>query len=576
MLLRIGLLLLLAMGSACGGSRGTTPAPVPVAAPLQADAYAHYLKGQVAAFEGRIPEAIAHLRQAKHAAPDEVPIRLKLVEHLHSVGKYDEALSEIAQAKIRWPRNPLVWSQAATVARSLHRFAAASRNYQEAIALGDDSEEIALAYAAVLVRQEKTEDAQNAYRRALETYPQSSELNYQFAKFLYLSARETKSATMQDSISHLKKVTSDNPFALRAWALLALCHYWEGNASLGDDALRTPFDRSEGKLWVADTLLDALLDMETRTNDPMQSPSGRLSSILDRSDLLPDTRISLAHYHLKLGDFSGAAALADKLKPLSKTSGAVEELKARALLGLRRGNEAEQVLRSVGRESASYPLMRAILATHLADDNRASEARTILNDALTLFPDNAELVFAQARVEELAGDYAKSRELLTAVLDEHPMSKRARYSLAELQLNQNNTSASVALIRALVENNPRDADALNYIAYAQLKMPSKRAQSRLLLLRALELSPDNPYILDSYGWLLYLENDLSLAAGYLERAERLSPAQAETVLHLAELRWKQGQRSAATRLFERALGLADNAGLRDKIQSRRRLLEAKP
>lgn len=571
---RIGLGLLLGMGVACGGNRGVVPTKEISATPLRADAYAHYLKGQVAAFEGRLPEAIEHLRRAKRAAPSETPIHLKLVEHLHAAGLYDEALSEISQAQKLWPEDPRVWGRAALLARSLHRFSTAAKNYHEAFTLGDDSEELVVGYAAVLLRLGETQAAKEVYESALKTNPQSPELHYRFAKLLYLN--EKKSPSNHLAISHLKKVTSDNPFALNAWALLSLCHYREGKRQLGDDALRAPFDRSEGKLWVADTLLDALLDLETLSSDPLQSPSARLSTVLDRSDLLADTRISLAHWHLKLGNFATAAKLADKLKPLSNQSGAVEELQALAFLAMKRGPEAEKVLRSVGKESPSYPLMQGLLAKYLAGEGRASEARTLLVDALSLFPDNAELVFARARVEELAGDPAKSRELLNVILDAHPLSKRARYSLAELESNQNNTNAAIALIRPLVDENPRDSDSLNYIAYALLKFPSKRKQARLLLLRALELAPDNPYILDSYGWLLYLNNEFALAAPYLERAARMSPAQAETVWHLAELRWKQGEGAEAGDLFVRALALAQNARLENKIQSRLHLLQAKP
>ncbi|MBL4637238.1 MAG: tetratricopeptide repeat protein, partial [Kofleriaceae bacterium] len=193
-----------------------------------------------------------------------------------------------------------------------------------------------------------------------------------------------------------------------------------------------------------------------------------------------------------------------------------------------------------------------------------------------LVSENADLDFAQAFVEELAGDPTKAREMLSSILKAHPSLTRARYALAEFEKRQGNLDAAISVIQPLIEENPLNFDALNYIGYALIEIPGRRKQARLLLQRAIELAPDNAFILDSFGWLLYHEGKLQQAERFLERAARLSPAQPEAIAHLAELRWRQGDTVQANRLFTRATGLAQSPTMRTKIQSRQHLLNTKP
>ncbi|MBL4634467.1 MAG: tetratricopeptide repeat protein, partial [Kofleriaceae bacterium] len=391
----------------CGGQARPVAVKPPVAAVpvLSADAYAHYLKGQVAAFEGRTTQAVKHFRLAQHAAPNEAPIHLELVKFLHVVGSYNEALQEISHAQKQWPKNPQVWLRAGMLARSLHRYPSALTNFQRATSLGEQSEQLALTYGSVLTDSRRFPEARRVYEKALEFHPSSTALHYQLAKLDYQYSEGEKS--LNTAITRLTSLLQQSPFSIESWALLALCHYQQGSTEFGDKALRTPFDRSEGSLWAAESLFETLLDLE-RTSGP-QAPSNRLSEVLDRADLLPDTRISIAHWHLRLGNFAIALELSDKLNTFAEASGAIAELRSLALQGLGRNAEAESALRVIRKNSSTYSLIQAMLGRLVARQGRTGEARQVLIDAQNLVSENADLDFAQAFVEELAGDPTKAR-----------------------------------------------------------------------------------------------------------------------------------------------------------------------
>jgi len=97
-----------------------------------------------------------------------------------------------------------------------------------------------------------------------------------------------------------------------------------------------------------------------------------------------------------------------------------------------------------------------------------------------------------------------------------------------------------------------------------------------LLLRALHLVPDNPFILDSYGWLLFQEGEYNASLPFLERGVRLAPAESEALLHLAELRWQMGEKAEANKTQSQAVNFALDPSLRRRIQTRQRVLNAQP
>ena len=70
--------------------------------------------------------------------------------------------------------------------------------------------------------------------------------------------------------------------------------------------------------------------------------------------------------------------------------------------------------------------------------------------------------------------------------------------------------------------------------------------------RDFELSPEDFYIIDSMGWVLYRMGDLKGAVEHLRRAYDGRP-DAEIGAHLGEVLWQMGERAEAERVWQEAL-----------------------
>ena len=73
-----------------------------------------------------------------------------------------------------------------------------------------------------------------------------------------------------------------------------------------------------------------------------------------------------------------------------------------------------------------------------------------------------------------------------------------------------------------------------------------------LLEKALELEPDNPYILDSVGWYLYRTGDFVGSLEYLRRSWHQLPS-GEVAAHLGEVLWMTGRKAEARSTWKEGL-----------------------
>ena len=117
-------------------------------------------------------------------------------------------------------------------------------------------------------------------------------------------------------------------------------------------------------------------------------------------------------------------------------------------------------------------------------------------------------------------------------------------------------------LRKLIELKPDDAQAYNALGYSLADRGLRLPEARELIQKALDLAPNDAYILDSMGWVCFKQGDLACARQNLERAYKLRP-EAELGAHLGEVLWASGERDAARRIWRAAeKSESDNETLR--------------
>ena len=132
---------------------------------------------------------------------------------------------------------------------------------------------------------------------------------------------------------------------------------------------------------------------------------------------------------------------------------------------------------------------------------------------------------------------------------------------------------------AALELNPDQPYVLNYLGYSWVDKGINLERARRMIERAVELRPNDGYIVDSLGWVLYRIREFGGAATHLERAVELRPQDPTINDHLGDAYWKVGRHNEARFQWRRALSLdpePDQVGaIRKKIEAGLVDIEAK-
>jgi len=217
---------------------------------------------------------------------------------------------------------------------------------------------------------------------------------------------------------------------------------------------------------------------------------------------------------------------------------------------------------------------RAWLATlrigaMIAKKGDIAAARSYLNG---LKPESAErrveLAQAEAQILRDAGDYKTAYAVLTAALERQADSVDLLYDVAMVAEKLDRIDEVESRLKRLIELKPDNAQALNALGYTLVDRTPRTAEGLKLIEKALQIAPDDPFILDSMGWANYRLGKLDDSEKFLRRAFG-DQADPEIAAHLGEVLWAKGERQRATELWQSQLKASpDNPVL---IETMRRL-----
>lgn len=114
-------------------------------------------------------------------------------------------------------------------------------------------------------------------------------------------------------------------------------------------------------------------------------------------------------------------------------------------------------------------------------------------------------------------------------------------------------SKAEADFKRVIEIEPENADALNYLGYTWVDRGENLTEAFDMIRKAVEIEPNNGAITDSLGWAHYKLGQYQEAKKQLEDAVELAPSSATIIDHLGDVYWKLGRFREAGYQWERAL-----------------------
>ncbi|MDR1662084.1 MAG: tetratricopeptide repeat protein [Azoarcus sp.] len=196
---------------------------------------------------------------------------------------------------------------------------------------------------------------------------------------------------------------------------------------------------------------------------------------------------------------------------------------------------------------------RILGAQNLAKEGRIDQARRFLREAPSADPDvRRRLLLAESQMLANAGRGKDAFALIEKALRAQPDDNDLIYESAMLAERLGLHEIMEGRLRKLIALSPDLAHAYNALGYSLIERGERLDEAEELIARALELLPEDAFILDSAGWARFKRGDLDGALERLEEAYALRP-DPEIAAHLGEVLWRLDRSADARRILDKAL-----------------------
>ena len=229
-----------------------------------------------------------------------------------------------------------------------------------------------------------------------------------------------------------------------------------------------------------------------------------------------------------------------------------------------------------GRIEATSPLYlnaRQQIAQNLVKLKKPAEALAVLQaslkgtaDDIEIYASIGDVLRGEERYADAGDAYTKAIALLKQPEERHwtlyytrgiSYERSKRWSDAERDL------------KFALKLKPEQPLVMNYLAYTWVEQGANMQEALAMLKRAVELRPEDGFIVDSLGWAHYRMGDFQTAIKYLEQAILIEPSEATINDHLGDAYWRVGRKLEARYQWQHALTLkpekADEPKIREKI-----------
>lgn len=209
------------------------------------------------------------------------------------------------------------------------------------------------------------------------------------------------------------------------------------------------------------------------------------------------------------------------------------------------GEEFDRAVRRLAALSATEE------STDRALERLATLRRGLPQHAITLYLLEAELLRKSAQLQ-------RGFDLLSQALATHPDDEGLRYARSLFAEKLGNIDIVETDLRHILERDPNNAAALNALGYTLANLTTRLDEAEQLVKRALQQEPDDPAIIDSYGWILLLKGQVEEAVVWLEKAFAQTKDH-EIAAHLGEALWQAGDQQRARSVWKQGLEHTPNS-----------------
>ena len=368
--------------------------------------------------------------------------------------------------------------------------------------------------------------------------PNSADVHYGLSKVYALRGLE------QSRLQELGEVLRINPNVLAVRAELAKAQLSGGQAQAALDTMEAAPQQEKSTIAFLVGRNWALLAL----NRPEEAQAGIDQGL--RVQKAPALLLQRGVLKAMKKDFSAGRHDAEEVLGMDPANLGAVSLAIETSWELKQKEAAFRVLQDTSIKNARSPQIQAFVGQWWQRLGKPADARQAYQTAKGLNPAYTAADLNLAALDMQEGKIEAARSSLSAIVAKEPQNAGAQLLLAGLEYSAKNVPAALAHFRAVVELNPDNVTALNGEAYLVAAQDPDWALK--LAQHALDLSPGDPAVADTLGWIYYRKGLYSKAVELLSQSVSKQPT-AIRQYHLALSYMKIGDNLHASQNLQQAL-----------------------
>ncbi|MDZ7594144.1 MAG: XrtA/PEP-CTERM system TPR-repeat protein PrsT [Thiobacillus sp.] len=453
--------------------------------------------------------------------------------------QFDAALASIATLEKKQGADPLIWNYRGAAYLGKQDAARARDSFSQALKLDPAFFPAAANLAQLDLKDRQPAAARQRFEAILKADPKH--LNAMLA----LADLALRDKDEKAYVSWQEKAAAAHPQALQPRVALARYQLAKGDKNKALATAREAANANPDNPAALDLLGTTQLALGDTTN-----ALGSYRRLVERQPGQAAPLVKLASVQIAAKDLPGARkALQDALRIQPDFIDAQLMLGGVEIQG-RRFDEAQKLAKQVQQQKPDKAA-GFILEGDTAFARKDYPAALAAFERAHKLEPTGMLLVRQLQVFNASERTELGEKRLAAWLVDHPQDTGTRALLAESLLKRKQYAAATEHYLVLNKSNPDNIVVLNNLAWALNETGDKRAVS--FAEQALKLQPENPVVMDTYGWILAQQGQASKGLPHLQKALSKAPDNAEIQYHLAVVLAKTGDHARAQGELERLL-----------------------
>jgi tetratricopeptide (TPR) repeat protein len=517
----------------------------------------YFLMAEQAAADGDAKKMFSFYRKALSLDPTSAYLNIRIASLMARKRRLADAIIMARFSTIFDPRSDEAYSLMGKIFTVTGDRDRAIEAYYKALEIKPDDKELYIFTGSLQATQKLHAEAEKTFERMIRQFPDEKE------GYFYLGKVYTETEQFDKAIETFRKLLSkDVDSASQVHSELGAVYHLQKNYQEAEKHFKEAI-RFDPQNMNARLNLGQALAVQEKFEESYQV-------FEELSKLAPSNmsfRIRMALILAAQKQFDKARELLDKILQDKPGLDQVRFHLGRVLREQGKVEEAEKEFSEIRRGSPSFVNSRVALALMFLKRQEFAKTIRYIDEAIQtdlkdpdLHQIRGSVLEELHRYDEALKSYAKATEL-------DPLNTRLQYSIGNAYEKSGRRTRGIEQMEKIIQENPDDASALNFIGYTLLMMDQDLERSGQLIRKALSLKPDDGYIIDSLGWLLLKTGDTDKSLENLKKAAEKVKSDPIVADHLGDAYLKKGMKSDAAQAYRRSLKAnPDNLLVREKLR----------